>query len=703
MVTIAMMGRYTEKEFIYALYTIMNQKNVELELIISMNELDFPACDAIDFINAYRTPKVKRVLLHTEKEISSPFNYFSYVKNNMKGDYLLCLSDGATLVMLDSISKCIKSDDNDSIVMGRIIFTNDKNEYVGELLGGAEDTVEKKLHIVLKGRVAGSVILPKRFIRSSQFVEMNLLDELEDAIINYLDANKENAGITVSSEPLLRFNIEMDCETMDDYVSEVLEQNLQLWENELVVGKLKLNYTGYFELNKLVDKIKRVSFEQRNLIGKEIDARIRYIIKKQKGSKWNIAQSDKAFIVCLMKLLNILWGEEGTYEAKLEVFQEQINYERKIKVAFTISEKFLWLSCYKSIYDAFVRNKERYDVDIVYVPFEHHEINIDQEVQREEWKKSGLVFKDASEYQLDEESPDIIFYCKPYAVPDERWYIKEVEKIIRKVVYVPYNMAIMDSAIQLLTYCLPLHFIAWKQLVFGKQYQQLINMNSYNPDNQLPLGHPKFDISIKDLSPNEQEMISSIKEMAHGRKIFLWNTRWMIHTERGECGTFLNYGIKFLDYIQSAENMFVIWRPHPFFVDALKKYECYEAVLAMKKNAEEAGKMYFDQGESQWVSIFASDVLISDPSSIIGSFVPLKKPVILTMLKEEETVVDEMVYKVTSFQALQKQVAYMIEGKDEMQERREKYIQDNYFLPEGDMSVGEKVVRYIDDNFLCEN
>lgn len=698
MVTIAILGRYAKKELIYAIYTALNQHNIEIELIIAMNELDFPASDVINLINGYRTSNVKRVRLHTEKEISSSYNYFLYVKKQMTGDYLLCLRDGASLVGLDSISRSIEG--KGKIVIGRIILVNDKNQYIREVLQPEHDTIEKKLHGVLNGSVAGSVILPPMFIQSSWFAKMETLEELEEVIVNYLQVCTEN-GIVVNGEPLLRFNVEMEGET-NEYVFQILEQNFELWQKQLENGELSLNQTGYHQLQRIIARIEEGK-EQQNLIGKQIDASIQYIIRKQKEGKWDITRSDKAFIVYLIKLLNCLWGEEDTRQREIEELKENVNYRKKIKVVFAISEIFLWLSCYKSIYDAMKKDEERYEADIVYVPFEHHEINIDQKAQREEWENSGLTFRDAAEYQLDLESPDMIFFCKPYVVPDVKWNIEEVEKIIHKVIYVPYNMAIMDSTIQLLTYCMPLHFIAWKQLVFSRQYQKLIDENAYDSSKQLLVGHPKFDIDRKDLAEEEQKKILEIKKMANGRKIFLWNTRWMLHTERGECGTFLNYGIKFLEYIQSAEDIFVIWRPHPFFMDALKKYECYLSVLQMIENARNVENMYFDQGNSQWVSILSADVLISDPSSIIGSFVPMKKPIILTMLKEEETVVDEIVYKVTSYQELRQQVADMTVGKDERKEHREAYIQNNYFLPEGGMSVGEKVVRYIEENLMGEN
>ena len=57
-----------------------------------------------------------------------------------------------------------------------------------------------------------------------------------------------------------------------------------------------------------------------------------------------------------------------------------------------------------------------------------------------------------------------------------------------------------------------------------------------------------------------------------------------------------------------------------------------------------------------------------------------------------------MVYKVTSFEELRERVSYIVEGNDEMKERREKYIEDNFYLPTEQIKKKKKVVRYIEEN-----
>lgn len=679
LVTIGILGKYTKEEFEFALAATMNQENIEIELIIAMNELDIDIAWIIQFMWVCRTPQVKRVLIHTEKEIVS-HNYFSYLKEKRTGDYLVCLRDGASFAALDAVSRCLN---DKKIVVGRSVGVNSQNECVVEL-----EALEDKLH-------AGSVVFPKMFMQSPQFEQMDNLEELEIAISDY---QKETAD-----KLLLRFNVEIQHETKDN-ASEILEQNLKEWEMQVNNGELKLNYTRHLELEGLLDELSAISTENGEELGKQIDRRIRYTIEKAAGGKWEIAAADKAFIVCLIKLLDALWKPKGAKEAAIEEIKANVSFEKKINVLFTVADVFLWNSCYKSIYDAFKKDKSRYEIDLVYLPFGHPEIYTDQELRWKKWVDSGLGVRKAAEYRLDRESPDVIFYCRPYddwAI--EGWGIADVIKINRRIIYIPYNTAIMDNTQKNNMYCLPAYAMVWKQVVYSRLHEKLINENAYNTENQLLVGHPKFDVGVKDLSGKEQEKIKEIQKMAAGRKIFLWNTSFTM--ESWESGTFLNYGITFLVYLCQFENVFIVWRPHPNFMEKLKQFECNGMVHVFKKAAEEAGILYFDESDSQWVSVLAADVLISDPSSLIESFVPLRRPVILTMREKEENMMEDMVYQVASFEELSERVKSLASGADEKKEMREKYIRDNYFLPENetDACVGERIVQFIEDSLVYKN
>lgn len=66
--SVAVLGTYTRQDLIYAMNSITSQDYPDLELLISMNELDLPACAVIDTLNANRKENLKKVWIETEKE-----------------------------------------------------------------------------------------------------------------------------------------------------------------------------------------------------------------------------------------------------------------------------------------------------------------------------------------------------------------------------------------------------------------------------------------------------------------------------------------------------------------------------------------------------------------------------------------------------------------------------------------------------------
>lgn len=696
-VTIGVFGKYTVSDLIYAMYTIIKQDYSNIEVILSMNELDFPACDIINVINGCRASNIINIQIHTEKEVGSDYNHFIYIKEHMTGDYLLCLRNGAALITLDAVRNCVGGPQE--YVIGKILWFDENNKYVGELPEPGNEAVPEVLYDILNKTTVGSIILPKIFLQSPQFKKLDSYNDLGAAIIQCVEEG--NGKIVIRNQNLLNIKLNMEAENEDDYINKVLAENFELWETQLMLRQIRLNYSSYLEVKHLLEQI-QANEKPTGYFQIFTEKKIQYIIKKQQGAMWPITGSNKAYIVYLIRLLDILSNKEEVVKSQLEGLAAEAsrNHERKIKVLFAISEYYLWHTCYKSIYDELRKNEERYQADLVYVPFSHPGDPELPQKNRDIWSKSGMIAEDAANYSLDIHSPDVVLLCKPYNVADARWCIREIEKVHQKIIYIPYNMAIIDTSLTATTYCQPLHVLAKKQLVYSKQHQELIRQNAYHAENLLPVGHPKFDITIKDLLPNDQMRIQEIKKMACGRMIFLWNTSFLIKPDNNESGTFLKYGLDFLEYLlETSLNIFIIWRPHPMFMDVLKNYSCFEKVQEIMQTLEKENKLYFDNASSQWVSIFTADVLISDMSSLVESFVPPRKPIILTMKKEEDTALDNMLYKVSCFEELKGIIANLAMDIDVMKSQREQFIQDNYFLPENGMSVAKRLIQYIESHW----
>lgn len=415
---------------------------------------------------------------------------------------------------------------------------------------------------------------------------------------------------------------------------------------------------------------------------------------KQKNGKWELKNSDKALICHLTRIKEILKKRYFT-KARLRRYVKKLPHVSCRRAVIVISEYHLWRSCFQSVYDCLLCNN--YEVTIVYVRFVHSRIAVDGDKMLEAWNRSGYHYVRSEDYDLSLQSPDVIFFCKPYDVADEKWCIREIEKVVRQIIYIPYNMANMRSGPESirLMYQLPMHFLAWKQLVYNQTVSDQIDRYSYNPKNKLLIGHPKYDVKRKDFTQEECAAYQQMIKQAERKTILLWNSHFAVDPSDTEgVGTFFYFGMDFLKSICNAQNYFVIWRPHPMFWENVHGGgdEQTDQMNRYMHDAITAGKLYVDRGSSQWPAVFAADILISDASSLIESFLMLQKPVMLTQRTEKETQMDPVIYKASSLKQLEQAISDLIKNGDKLQGMRRRFVEQNYFLLPSGQCVAQRLV-----------
>lgn len=666
MITIALTGIYKKNDLQYAINSIMGQENSDIELIISMNELDISVCEVINTINGNKSDNIKRVLINTVKK-GKPYVHMKYISSHISGERLLCLWDGTALYEKNVLEKISAGGyDKETFIECINVLYKLNTEYVGEEKGG--------------------ILFPKQFVKSDFFCNLDLTKNIKKQIV------RQNILWKECDVLLLKTYTVYKTINYDKQVNNVLHENLHIWENKIKKGALKVNYSGYIELCHYIDT-KEESNDKPEMT---IDEFIKYIIMKQNGGKWEIKESDKALIY---HLLQIRRRKYNRYAKKRYI--KRVEYIHKKKVVLVVNEYSLWKSCYKSIYDTLIIND--YYVDIVYVPFKHNKIEIDLECKLEEWRQSGYPFSMGKDYNISLESPDIVFFCKPYDVADDMWCIHEIEKVIRRIIYIPYIMATMrpGKEIKRLMFQLPMHYIAWKQLIYNKNHKQMLETYSYNSKNELLIGHPKYDVVFEDFTKEEKKLYNSIKECASNKKIVLWNSHFAIDLEDADgAGTFLNFGIQFLERILregNTKDYFVLWRPHPMFWDSIKKNPRINQINDLIKKGIDTGRLYVDRTNSQWPAIFASDILVSDSSSLIESWIIYNKPLILTLRKSMATLLDNILYKAMSLNELEQAIHSIIENGDELYDIRRKWVSENYYLQDGYKGTAKKLFEEIEN------
>ena len=705
--SVAVLGTYARQDLIYAMNSITSQDYPDLELLISMNELDLPACAVIDTLNANRKENLKKVWIETEKRTYPMRHHLKKISSQMQGEWLLCLWNGSALYASDSLSRCVKGADSGSLIMGIQVLFEDGRGYIGEQSGG--------------------VLFPKQFVKSASFRNLDLEKDLT------LQIGKIFRFCEV---PVIRTNIRPHPPCHKEYTQTVLRQNLKRWMQQLEQGRLRLNALAYTRLLRMAYAyLERHPYQERNRqketyreendqekndqenhhqekndqkteeILSDMDEWIQYLIVKQKGGKWEIKDSDKALICHLTKMKEIVRNKRFT-KMILRRYIKKLPHASCRRAVMVVSEYHLWRSCFQSVYDCLLCHN--YEVTIVYAGFQHSQITIDADQMLEAWNRSGYEYVRCEDYDLSGQSPDVIFFCKPYDVVDEKWRIEEIEKIVRHIIYIPYQMASMRSdpeSIRLM-YQLPMHFLAWRQLVYNQTVADQIDRHSYHPENQLQIGHPKYDVKRKDFTREESDAYHKMRDLADGKKIVLWNSHFAIdplHTD--SVGTFFTFGIDFLKSIPNAQDLFVIWRPHPLFWENLRGggYEQTEQTYRCMQDAVTAKKLYVDRGDSQWPAVFAADILISDASSLIESFMMLQKPVILTQRVEKETHMDAVIHKASSQRQLAQAISHLMKNGDERQEIRRRWMNRNYFLPSGGQCVAGRLAEELERELFQEN
>lgn len=196
------------------------------------------------------------------------------------------------------------------------------------------------------------------------------------------------------------------------------------------------------------------------------------------------------------------------------------------------------MASFKSLYEACCQD-DRFVVRLIHIPFSH--VNLDNSVdQMKPYLEAGLSIIDHNQYYLSQESPDIAFFLKPYEGIPMQYYIDEVDKVVRRCVYVPYAFFDFTSATSIsYGYGLPMHYKVWHLIAYSQHHMEYITKYGFrNGDNAVILGHPRFDSSSGIHAYTEDEITVSFKKKINGRRTLCWNTHHWIAETSESAGAF---------------------------------------------------------------------------------------------------------------------------------------------------------------------
>lgn len=389
------------------------------------------------------------------------------------------------------------------------------------------------------------------------------------------------------------------------------------------------------------------------------------------------------------------WIRKGTYV-------DRNKNNGLIRMVFFVNQYSTWTSL-QTLYEAALKNN-RVDAQLVFVNTNHQ--NEDTSIKQKEittFRNAGYDVISSSDYDIDAKHPEIAFYCIPYSIMEKGYNVDEVSKKVGKIVYIPYGPQLNTTWEDLLRlrYKTAMIYLAWK--VFYEDEAVSSEARQYthgDGKNIVTMGTPRMDI-VSRLRKNSFPAYSKKVDMlSKGRKVVLWNTHHSINSETVSFSSWKQMGNELVDYISRKNDMFVLWRPHPYFREALKKYLGEEEYVSFFERIESLDNVFVDHEMSYLPAFSVSDIMLSDASTMAKEFLYMNKPVCITA-SSSDVVSNLKPYNPLYIYDDVKDVCGCLErlllGNDELKDNRNEYLRTA--MPISKMSMGERMLEYIISEF----
>ena len=163
----------------------------------------------------------------------------------------------------------------------------------------------------------------------------------------------------------------------------------------------------------------------------------------------------------------------------------------------------------------------------------------------------------------------------------------------------------------------------------------------------------------------------------------VWTPRWTTDLALGG-SNFFTYYLWFLDYAKKRNDIDFLLRPHPLtFSNFVQKGLLREEDIAQyKAEIEKTSNVSLDREKEYIYTLWNSDVLVSDMSSVVAEYFVTGKPLIFCMSnmilepEEEMKKLLEGCYVVYNAEELEHCLERLASGQDDLKERRRELIEE---------------------------
>lgn len=459
----------------------------------------------------------------------------------------------------------------------------------------------------------------------------------------------------------------------------------------------KISYSDGLFLQALSTGLKghKLNSEAREHIAHWLDARCDRIRRKANGY-WKLPAGREEFLRCLANIRELL-GVGTSEEVLTKCLDDYTRYlnmaQTRCKVALLIQEKSIWPSM-ESVYTAMAAD-ERFEVNVVYVPFFHKNKVGEKGIQF--YLEDKLPVVPHTEYDLSKENPDVVVFAKPYDAVPPQFYIREVEKIVERTIYIPYGMEINYDLIYY-GFQNYLHYRAWRHVGYGPLMKQVgMQYGFRNGENIAVWGHPKADQHGPDRTYHIPE---KWRKKIRGRRVLLWCPHHTIIPGPECVSTWLEFSKTVFAQAEKHKDIVLLWRPHPLLMGALvnNHYMTQEEMGRFVAEKTAMDNVILDQGEDYRPAFAASDGMISDGTTFSIEYLYTGKPLMLTTRKIKSFYNGEALKKSLYIGEKAQDIAVFMDdfsaGRDPKRQAREALRRELFFQPQG-KSVGQNIADHI--------
>lgn len=618
LLTIGVLGSYSVSNLEYNINTYIGQDFQDYELIFCFDKRQcVPVSSIIDSMNAHDFEVKDRVtIIENEDNIGLIGNAIKIIEE-AKGRYIFFVSIKDAFYDTDSTKRIYDAlhDHPAQILTFRTLINNSGEWFIHPMDVKRIDTI--------------SICYPKGLLSSWEPYQVLYEDNFylfQQLLLTDMVTTKH--AIDYIDENIVVHLAQHKYKDLDNYYSDG-----ENWKGQLddFLALLKISSDFKMLSKSHIEKIVRILGTRKSMkesLADEIYSTYRLATE----SLWEVPDR----ILQYLAALHFLYVNTDTYKvSKLKCFLlrqklTRMLSQKKRKMLFLTHEYSVWPSM-KAVFDE-AKTNMLYEVQLVYVPFFHEYSQVDHQAEMAAYQKDGYPIISYEEYDISKEYPDIVFYLKPYDSIPDKFQVKEIRKIINTIVYIPYGMEIGNAKECFHYQCYGnMHYYAKYILAYSPVYLEKMKHYTYTKGrNYLAIGHPRIDLCMSK-SSETNTYYNDIRARAKGRKVVLWNTHFTI-SKGDNWGSFLKWGEAVLTYFIDHPELFLLWRPHPLFYQALaeSRGETLEETQTWLYNLSNHENILLDSNASYLAAFQASDAMISDWSSFVPEYTIYRKPLLIT-------------------------------------------------------------------------